>query len=171
MTNDDNEKADDKHEEQSQALANTDTTDKHQESQGAVEESLKIQIVSVAKPEIEDFDIEVKTNKKIKPSLDFWENMGVMRASNSGVKNKEFPIKPYTGGNKTRGLKTIQARGTRVCKSKVKLAKKTPIKGKPIQTKINFKPIKINLDLSQTEQNLTSTDELGDKVNGNDAVD
>ena len=54
-------------------------------------------------------------------------------------------------------------------KSKVKSAKKTPIKGKLIQTKINLKPIKLNLN--QLERPPTSTDELDDKDNGYFAVD
>ena len=91
-------------------------------------ESRKVRTVSETKPAVGD--LEVKTNKKLKPLLEFLENFGVKVASNSGVKIKEFPIKSYTGVNKTRGSQIIQTRGTRVIKSKVKSAKKDPHKGK-----------------------------------------
>ena len=77
----------------------------------------------------------------------------------SGVNFKGFSTESNTGGIKTKGSKVIQTRGTRICKSKVKSTpEKTPIKGKLIQTKLNLKPIKI--ELIQTEQLKTSMDEL-----------
>ena len=140
-------------------------TDTHRGSHGVAEESLKIQTPSEAKPEVENF----VSNKKLTPLLEFWEKFGVKGASFAGANNKGLPNKSYTGGNKANGTKILQTRGTRVLKSKVKSAKKTPIKGKLIQTKINLKPIKLNLN--QLERPPTSTDELDDKDNGYVAVD
>ena len=57
MTNEENEKINDKHYEQSQAQANTNTTDKHRGSQGVGKEVQKVQTVSESKPEVGDLEV------------------------------------------------------------------------------------------------------------------
>ena len=116
--------------------------------------------------------MEAKSTKKIKPLLDFWENFVGKGSPKSGGIIKGFPIKSTTGGVKTKGHKVIQTRGTRVYKSKVKVKStpdKTPLKGRLIQTKINLRPIKLNL--IQDKQFETSTDELIAEDKGDGTVD
>ena len=155
----------DRHDEHQPLLVGTEGVAKHVESQGA---NFHVQTEYEAKPVVE----ELETNRKIKSLLYFWEGFVIKGLPKSGGIRKEFPIKSFTGGVKLKGQKVTHTRGTRIYKTKIKVKStpdKTPLKGRLVQSKLNLKPIRLNL--IQDELTRTSTDELTADNGGIDTVD